>query len=338
MGGILAKKFFGFWRWNSFKSCPRVGGIKQLDAVEQQINRFQVVPPCGGHPGHDHRISRHGDVSSRAPVWGASCRNWKRSWRTQFQVVPPCGGHHFRSISLKPLNLFQVVPPCGGHHFLVPVCIHDHAVSSRAPVWGASHPQATAGIRPRFQVVPPCGGHPWLWMMVELSICFKSCPRVGGIFHCQFHTRDRNSFKSCPRVGGICFYLCLEAQPECFKSCPRVGGILSLSLMFCFFAMFQVVPPCGGHPMASLSWPRMPMFQVVPPCGGHPLLLSSSIVAKGFKSCPRVGGIRPAPPLPGGLGGFKSCPRVGGILRRLPGSRACPVSSRAPVWGASGHS
>ena len=287
-----------------------------MDAVEQQINRFQVVPPCGGHPGHDHRISRHGDVSSRAPVWGASCRNWKRSWRTQFQVVPPCGGHHFRSISLKPLNLFQVVPPCGGHHFLVPVCIHDHAVSSRAPVWGASgkimeyyqklrvssrapvwgasHPQATAGIRPRFQVVPPCGGHPWLWMMVELSICFKSC--------------------------------------------PRVGGILSLSLMFCFFAMFQVVPPCGGHPMASLSWPRMPMFQVVPPCGGHPLLLSSSIVAKGFKSCPRVGGIRPAPPLPGGLGGFKSCPRVGGILRRLPGSRACPVSSRAPVWGASGHS
>ena len=33
---------------------------------------FQVVPPCGGHPGYFPLCIAAHEVSSRAPVWGAS--------------------------------------------------------------------------------------------------------------------------------------------------------------------------------------------------------------------------------------------------------------------------
>ena len=38
------------WR---FKSCPRVGGILSKRLVWHLAQEFQVVPPCGGHPGPD---------------------------------------------------------------------------------------------------------------------------------------------------------------------------------------------------------------------------------------------------------------------------------------------
>ena len=34
----------------SFKSCPRVGGILGSAPSPGPRHRFQVVPPCGGHP------------------------------------------------------------------------------------------------------------------------------------------------------------------------------------------------------------------------------------------------------------------------------------------------
>ena len=77
----------------SFKSCPRVGGIHQQRYNGHSGKQFQVVPPCGGHLERDS-VSRieigfqvvppcgghlgalgeaEGvEVSSRAPVWGAS--------------------------------------------------------------------------------------------------------------------------------------------------------------------------------------------------------------------------------------------------------------------------
>ena len=33
------------------------------------------------------------NVSSRAPVWGASFDPPHLTWAGEFQVVPPCGGH-----------------------------------------------------------------------------------------------------------------------------------------------------------------------------------------------------------------------------------------------------
>ena len=56
---------------HSFKSCPRVGGI-----------RFE-----------DTKGSRNQEVSSRAPVWGASTTRKYLNPYKLFQVVPPCGGH-----------------------------------------------------------------------------------------------------------------------------------------------------------------------------------------------------------------------------------------------------
>ena len=58
----------------------------------------------------------------------------------------------------------------------------------------------------------------------------------------------------------------------------------------------------------------------------------------GFKSCPRVGGIFLACKEARPLSGFKSCPRVGGILEVFAFANIPTVSSRAPVWGASGAS
>ena len=99
---------------------------------------FQVVPPCGGHPISELKPDEEPEVSSRAPVWGAS--------------PPYCSGGT------------------------------TARVSSRAPVWGASGPSsAWPGIR----------------------ICFKSCPRVGGIFALRCPGWRFVRFKSCPRVGGI---------------------------------------------------------------------------------------------------------------------------------------
>ena len=55
-----------------FKSCPRVGGIALPSLVVSPPISFQVVPPCGGHLEGQVYTYGQKDVSSRAPVWGAS--------------------------------------------------------------------------------------------------------------------------------------------------------------------------------------------------------------------------------------------------------------------------
>ena len=82
--------------------------------------------------------------------------------------------------------------------------------------------------------------------------------------------------------------------------------------------MFQVVPPCGGHRAFQRSIAReLSGFQVVPPCGGH---------RRGLGRWFRI------------RCSFKSCPRVGGILfGKDSKGNGEKVSSRAPVWGASGE-
>ena len=101
----------------SFKSCPRVGGIKVSAVPSQSGTLFQVVPPCGGHRSVISEEQEKQLVSSRAPVWGASMEE---------QVAEAL------------LDEFQVVPPCGGHRVASHVDLFFRPVSSRAPVWGAS--------------------------------------------------------------------------------------------------------------------------------------------------------------------------------------------------------
>ena len=198
-------------------------------------------------------------VSSRAPVWGASpapmiprkslvfqvvppcgghpsCACASRA-SLMFQVVPPCGGHRQRERLGNGGNMFQVVPPCGGHLggrcCFWPVCI----VSSRAPVWGASGVMTGSRLEMMlFQVVPPCGGH--------------HAGKGAG-------SRQRQGFKSCPRVGGIGCVRDPVGVEAGFKSCPRVGGILSRLTTGGSRASFQVVPPCGGHLRAGHAIPAI---------------------------------------------------------------------------------
>ena len=120
---------------------------------------FQVVPPCGGHqkimgyPAGGVVSSRApvwgascdprlaciaSQVSSRAPVWGASAICGRRARSSEFQVVPPCGGHQRpNAVSSERLG-FKSCPRVGGIHILASIPHGLRAVSSRAPVWGAS--------------------------------------------------------------------------------------------------------------------------------------------------------------------------------------------------------
>ena len=142
---------------------------------------FQVVPPCGGHQNAAQRVhsrtrfkscprvggisvyrgpAGHRQVSSRAPVWGASrlLRSRRLSTRS-FKSCPRVGG-------------ISVYRGPAGHR----------QVSSRAPVWGASdlhlHLLILVGS---FKSCPRVGGILVAVDDVKVVHSFKSCPRVGGI-------------------------------------------------------------------------------------------------------------------------------------------------------------
>ena len=142
-----------------FKSCPRVGGIQCQRCL----------------------MDWKKEVSSRAPVWGASPTKARNSSIKEFQVVPPCGGHHgrwghrplgrsgFKSCprvggiedTLSPANTirkFQVVPPCGGHPKAAAAGAVKSIVSSRAPVWGASDLSVQRVILPSVSSRAPVWG------------------------------------------------------------------------------------------------------------------------------------------------------------------------------------
>ena len=137
-GGHLPVAFGLSPRMVCFKSCPRVGGIpKPLGASKLHI-AFQVVPPCGGHQGLGNEFLRILQVSSRAPVWGASRTVWEDYFDLKFQVVPPCGGHPRTPLPCCRSRLcFKSCPRVGGIKWLEEK-LAEYKVSSRAPVWGAS--------------------------------------------------------------------------------------------------------------------------------------------------------------------------------------------------------
>ena len=75
----------------------------------------------------------------------------------------------------------------------------------------------------------------------------------------------------------------------------------------------------------------------MPPCGGHRKRSRLILSQLSFKSCPRVGGIFCWISSRAVALRFKSCPRVGGIHAKRVFFPTDHVSSRAPVWGASGR-
>ena len=142
-----------------FKSCPRMGGI-----------RDQVRNPRGSQ------------VSSRAPAWGASFwRNGQRGIHPGFKSCPRMGGIRSCREGFDIVTSFKSCPRMGGILFIIRYQYPDLGfkscprmggiakrldrfsrydfVSSRAPAWGASLGRLPA----------PAVGRG-----------FKSCPRMGA--------------------------------------------------------------------------------------------------------------------------------------------------------------
>ena len=72
--------------------------------------------------------------------------------------MPPCGGHPLAFDGNGLINMFQVVPPCGGHRSGKSTLMVRLAVSSRAPVWGASHTEDKKVHRHRVSSRAPVWG------------------------------------------------------------------------------------------------------------------------------------------------------------------------------------
>ena len=232
--------------------------------------KFQVVPPCGGHRRVVNEAVALPSFKSCPRVGGISLPSLARILNSLFQVVPPCGGHLIPRSSKGWSFGFQVVPPCGGHPAGAGHRAGRRAVSSRAPVWGASGSRSNAfchspsfkscprvgGIRStwtrtpthsRFQVVPPCGGHPYPAITGTAAVTFQVVPPCGG--H-QGNTHPK------ARALGV-------------SSRAPVWGASREEDDFDEVEEFQVVPPCGGHPRRGVPPGGRHGFQVVPPCGGH---------------------------------------------------------------------
>ena len=143
---------------------------------------FQVVPPCGGHLGNFAKVLLAEQVSSRAPVWGASSGSSPRlGGALSFKSCPRVGGIATTIGTLRPHERFKSCPRVGGIE-TGSIITRLWMVSSRAPVWGASY---------------------------ELSVQFppspvsSRAPVWGASIPEHRQAAGQSGFKSCPRVGGI---------------------------------------------------------------------------------------------------------------------------------------
>ena len=85
-------------RRTRFQVVPPCGGHPN-EAIMLRLNtEFQVVPPCGGHPAVHVHLAGHLRVSSRAPVWGASCAGASLRPCCCFKSCPRVGGIRRRAL------------------------------------------------------------------------------------------------------------------------------------------------------------------------------------------------------------------------------------------------
>ena len=274
-----------------------------------------------------------------------------------FKSCPRVGGIPIGHSARGSQARFKSCPRVGGiSRNLTPISLRK--VSSRAPVWGASKGTGWRRFSLLFQVVPPCGGHLLRATVFLAMICFKSCPHVGGIGHRRScHAEARVSSRA--PVWGASRLINRSRRGRRFQVVPPCGGHPSAPRAAGTTRTFQVVPPCGGH-RSSLCWrAAQSPFQVVPPCGGHRKRNGIKKLVWSFQVVPPCGG-HLRRPLPSGTPRqFQVVPPCGGH-RGLRGARRFPlqfqvvppcgghpdvvervvegykVSSRAPVWGASG--
>ena len=180
--------------------APVWGHLVYAVALGIYRGTFQVVPPVGASCQNASN-GRKDKVSSRAPRVGGIGRALARKAQLlSFKSCPRVGGIWRVIIMRWGDEMFQVVPPCGGIMRITWNSFRS-AVSSRAPVWGASRP--LSGKRP-FRG-------------------FKSSPRVGSILIEDFSTILPKCFKSCPRVGASRTTIRLYMR-EKFQVVPPCGG------------------------------------------------------------------------------------------------------------------
>ena len=188
------------------------------------------MPPCGGHPPGRFRPDGKGNVSSRAPVWGASGRRARASWASWVSSRAPVWGASGETEKSHPIENVSSRAPVWGASGKHRQHQRKGRVSSRAPVWGASQETLKLSQTLQFQVVPPCGGHPACSVARVWPVRFKSCPRVGGI----------EGFEPLLNISKV-------------SSRAPVWGASSLLQKSPGWKAFQVVPPCGGHLIVHLQ-------------------------------------------------------------------------------------
>ena len=160
-------------------------------------------------------------------MWGASCCSFWLFCPLDFgfKSCPRVGGI-FSSLLfwLYSIFCFKSCPRVGGIRTTL-IVILVLSVSSRAPVWGASINLLWGTLPPWFQVVPPCGGHPLQLQGICRPLCFKSCPRVGGIGAIEKISGGEGVSSRAPVWGASEKMQSAAMDAAGFKSCPRVGGI-----------------------------------------------------------------------------------------------------------------
>ena len=188
-----------------FKSCPRVGGIAGDTGVRCRSNGFKSCPRVGGIILDSCRGRGRKSVSSRAPVWGASRPECIIASTCQcFKSCPRVGGIEGANWLGEIEHVSSRAPVWGASLRIIFFPVFAKKVSSRAPVWGASWPRQLQS--PTAEVSSRAPG----WGASLPGFCCLWYPQVssrapvwGASSPVSRVTMGRLCFKSCPRVGGI---------------------------------------------------------------------------------------------------------------------------------------
>ena len=231
--------------------------------------KFQSAPPRGGRRAAAAWPLDAGEVSIRAPAWGATLPGLNELVDAAFQSAPPRGGRLMFPWASCSYRTFQSAPPRGGRRRSTAVrhpagsfnprprvggdapligLIDARIVSIRAPAWGAT------------------------WTGVSRSLrrgCFNPRPRVGGDGSPPAGRPASARFNPRPRVGGDVTG-CTKVSAGCrFNPRPRVGGDYPRRSSSPGAARFNPRPRVGGDSSARSAHHRLDRFQSAPPRGGR---------------------------------------------------------------------
>ena len=289
-----------------FQSAPPRGGRLPVDRRGGQCGNVSIrAPAWGATDGGSHRLQDH-TVSIRAPAWGAtSVRRTGTGIHNGFNPRPRVGDDRELGTSTMSAALFQSAPPRGGRLARVECGYVAGVVSIRAPAWGATRVIGYVGYETMFQSAPPRGGRLAPdWASPSLREFQSAPPRGGRPDATEQGIGGRRVSIRAPAWGAT-------------RGDPTTVG----------YGLFQSAPPRGGrHGNLRSRQPHGERFNPRPRVGGDIGRLRRRPQREGFNPRPRVGGAV-------GLGA-PTCFNPRAIPPTLLGFPA-GVSIRAPAWGAT---